>query len=88
MRTTSSEIDLFNHDEYGEAYLGMAYHVRDMSQLERMIFEDCALADGRWLRRISMSNRAVPFISGRKSSKGESAAHSIRLSPWPMPVDH
>lgn len=46
MRTTSSEIDLFNHDEFGEAYLGMAYHVRDMSQLERMIFEDCALADG------------------------------------------
>ena len=46
MRTTSSEIDLFNHDEYGEAYLGMAYHVRDMSQLERMIFEDCAVADG------------------------------------------
>jgi len=46
MRTTSSEIDLFNHDEYGEAYLGMAYHVRDMSQLERMVFEDCTVADG------------------------------------------
>ncbi len=46
MKTTSSEIDLFNHEEFGEAYLGMAFHVRDMSQLERIIFEDCAVADG------------------------------------------
>ena len=46
MKTTSSEIDLFNHEEFGEAYLGMAFHVRDMSQLDRIIFEDCAVADG------------------------------------------
>ncbi len=46
MKTTSSEINLFNHEDYGEAYLGMAFHVRDMSQLDRMIFEDCAVADG------------------------------------------
>ena len=46
MKTTSSEIALFNHEDYGEAYLGMAFHVRDMSQLDRMIFEDCAIADG------------------------------------------
>ena len=46
MKTTSSEINLFNHEDYGEAYLGMAFHVGDMSQLDRMIFEDCAVADG------------------------------------------
>ena len=46
MKTTSSEIDLFNHEEFGEAYLGMAFHVRDMSQLDRIIFEDCTVADG------------------------------------------
>jgi len=46
MKTTSSEITLFNHEEFGEAYLGMAYHVREMNQLDRMIFEDCAVADG------------------------------------------
>ncbi len=46
MKTTSSEINLFNHEEFGEAYLGMAFHVRAMSQLDRMIFEDCAVADG------------------------------------------
>jgi len=46
MKTTSSEINLFNHEDYGEAYLGMAFHVRDMNQLDRMIFEDCAVADG------------------------------------------
>jgi len=46
MKTTSSEIDLFNHEEFGEAYLGMAFHVRDMSQLDRIIFEDCAVANG------------------------------------------
>ena len=46
MKTTSSEIALFNHEDYGEAYLGMAFHVRAMNQLDRMIFEDCAVADG------------------------------------------
>ena len=46
MKTMSSEINLFNHEDYGEAYLGMAFHVRDMNQLDRMIFEDCAVADG------------------------------------------
>jgi len=46
MKTTSSEIDLFNHEEFGEGYLAMAYHVRDMNQLDRIIFEDCAVADG------------------------------------------
>jgi len=46
MKTTSSEIDLFNHEDFGEAYLGMAFHVRDMSQLDRIIFEDCTVADG------------------------------------------
>ncbi|MDX9823140.1 MAG: hypothetical protein RBT20_14495, partial [Syntrophales bacterium] len=46
MKTTSSEINLFNHEKFGEAYLGMAFHVRDMNQLDRMIFEDCAVADG------------------------------------------
>jgi hypothetical protein len=46
MKTTSSEIDLFNHEDFGEGYLGMAYHVREMSQLDRVLFEDCAVADG------------------------------------------
>ena len=46
MKTTSSEVNLFNHEDYGEAYLGMAFHVRVMHQLDRMIFEDCAVADG------------------------------------------
>ena len=46
MKTTSSEIDLFNHEEFGEGYLAMAYHVRDMNQLDRIIFEDCAVSDG------------------------------------------
>ena len=46
MKTTSSEINLFNHEDYGEAYLGMAFHVRDMNQLDRMILEDCTVADG------------------------------------------
>ena len=46
MKTTSSESNLFNHEEFGEAYLGMAYHVWEMNQLDRMIFEDCAVADG------------------------------------------
>ena len=46
MKTTSSEINLFKHEEFGEAYLGMAFHVRAMNQLDRMIFEDCAVADG------------------------------------------
>jgi hypothetical protein len=46
MKTTSSEIKLFNHEDYGEGYLGMAYHVRNMNQLDRMIFEDCLGVDG------------------------------------------
>jgi hypothetical protein len=46
MKTMSSEINLFNHEDYGEGYLAMAYHVRDMNQLDRMIFEECAVADG------------------------------------------
>jgi len=46
MKTISSEIDLFNHEEFGEGYLAMAYHVRDMKQLDRIIFEDCTVADG------------------------------------------
>jgi len=46
MKTTSEEIRLFNHDEYGEGFLAMAYHVKDMSQLDRMIFEDCMVVDG------------------------------------------
>src|SRR3990172_5909905 len=46
MKTTTSEIKLFNHENYGEGYLAMAYHVRDMNQLDRMIFEECTVADG------------------------------------------
>ena len=46
MKTTTSEIKLFNHEGYGEGYLAMAYHVRDMNQLDRMIFEDCLEVDG------------------------------------------
>jgi hypothetical protein len=46
MKTTSEEISLFNHDDFGEGFLAMAYHVRDMSQLDRMIFEDCLVVDG------------------------------------------
>lgn len=46
MKTTSSEIDLFNHEEFGEGYLGMASHVRAMNQLDRIIFEDCTVSDG------------------------------------------
>jgi len=46
MKTTSSEISLFSHEDYGEGYLAMAFHVRDMNQLDRQIFEDCTVADG------------------------------------------
>lgn len=46
MKTTSSEIDLFNHEDFGEGYLGMAFHIREMNQLDRQIFEDCTVADG------------------------------------------
>jgi len=46
MKTTSEEINLFNHDDFGEGFLAMAYHVRNMSQLDRMIFEDCLVVDG------------------------------------------
>ena len=46
LKTTSSEIDLFKHEEFGEGYLGMASHVRAMNQLDRQIFEDCTVADG------------------------------------------
>lgn len=46
MKTTSEEISLFNHDDFGEGFLSMAYHVRNMSQLDRMIFEDCLVVDG------------------------------------------
>ncbi|MBN1382549.1 MAG: hypothetical protein JXA41_12810 [Deltaproteobacteria bacterium] len=46
MKTTSSEIDLFNHEDFGEGYLAMAYHVREMSPLDRVLFEDCTVADG------------------------------------------
>ncbi len=46
MKITTSEIKLFNHENYGEGYLAMAYHVRDMNQLDRIIFEECTVADG------------------------------------------
>ena len=46
MKTTSEEISMFNHDDFGEGFLAMAYHVRNMSQLDRMIFEDCLVVDG------------------------------------------
>ena len=38
---------LYDHSDYGEAFDGMAKHVSDMSQLERQIFEDCDLVDGK-----------------------------------------
>ena len=38
---------LYDHSDYGEAFDGMAKHVSDMSMLERQIFEDCDLVDGK-----------------------------------------
>ena len=37
----NSEAMLFNHEGFGEAFIGVAKHTSNMSQLERMIFEDC-----------------------------------------------
>jgi len=68
MKTTSSEIDLFNHEEFGEGYFAMAYHVRDMNQLDRIISKIARWLMGRWSHRISMSSRVVPSISGRRFS--------------------
>jgi hypothetical protein len=44
MKTTSSEIDLFNHEEFGEGYLAMA-NVRDMNQL---YLSSSRIARRRW----------------------------------------
>jgi hypothetical protein len=41
------ETGLFDHSEYGEAFIGMAKHVTDMTMLERQIFEDCTVSAGR-----------------------------------------
>ncbi len=41
------ETDLFDHSSYGEAFIGMAKHVADMTMLERQIFEDCTISAGR-----------------------------------------
>ncbi|MBW2026574.1 MAG: hypothetical protein JRI90_14575 [Deltaproteobacteria bacterium] len=38
---------LFDHSDYGEAYDAMARHVSDMSNLDRIIFEDCDLSAGK-----------------------------------------
>ena len=40
------ETDLFDHSSYGEAFIGMAKHVTDMTMLERQIFEDCSIPGG------------------------------------------
>ena len=37
----NSEAHLFNHEGYGEAFIGMAAHASNMTQLDRMISEDC-----------------------------------------------
>lgn len=39
--------NLFNHSEEGEAWIGMAHHISAMDQLDRIIFEDCDLVDGK-----------------------------------------
>ena len=40
----NSEAMLFNHEGFGEAFIGVARHAGDMSQLDRMIFEDCVFS--------------------------------------------
>lgn len=71
-----SDADLFNHSEFGEAFIGMASHVenvrswtvpcgitganpveRNMSQLERQLFEDCFLGDDGVPRRPELKIR-------------------------------
>jgi len=37
----NSESMLFNHEAFGEAFIGLAKHTSAMSQLDRMILEDC-----------------------------------------------
>ena len=37
----NSESYLFNHEGFGEAFIGMSVHASRMTQLERMISEDC-----------------------------------------------
>ena len=37
----NSESILFNHEEFGEAFIGMAAHTSKLPQLDRMILEDC-----------------------------------------------
>ena len=39
--------ELYDHSDYGEAYIGMAKHVSEMSSLDRIIFEDCDLSAGK-----------------------------------------
>ena len=40
----NSEAQLFNHNDFGEAYIGMSLHTATMTQSERMIHEDCVLS--------------------------------------------
>jgi hypothetical protein len=40
----NSEAMLFNHEGFGEAFIGVARHAATMTQLERMIFEDCVFS--------------------------------------------
>ncbi len=40
----NSEAMLFNHEGFGEAFIGVARHAATMTQLDRMIFEDCVMS--------------------------------------------
>jgi len=51
---------LFDHTEYGEAYEGMARHALDMTQLDRMILEDCNLVSGKVVAP-HLNTKSYPF---------------------------
>lgn len=38
--------ELFDHNKYGEGWIGMAKHVSEMSGLQRQLFEDCLMSAG------------------------------------------
>jgi hypothetical protein len=44
------ERGLFEHSRYGEGFLAMADHVSDMTDSDRMVFEQCAVIGNRVLR--------------------------------------
>ncbi len=59
--TEPNDAGLYDHTEHGEGALGMATHVKEMTQLQRMMFEDCVIdAEGRLLAPHVSYGKNVP----------------------------